>query len=200
MTRPPTTPGRSPRRWTRWVAVVGTLVIALVGWFQWRHVENVRTDRQLETFGVTVLREDPPPLSRARTVSGESRLRWVRGLWGSAEVAGTPEEFLGDLRAATDAASLDPPFCVVPTERNHGIIRTVDHTLLDATYICEVSRGRQHWGRVVVRVREDGSVEVTFAVGPRSMVPRIRQHFIDDEPVVIVPRAAPLGWGTRDVR
>ena len=199
MSRPPTTPGRSPRRRTRWVAVVVALVVTVVGWSQWRHAENVRTDRQLDTLGVAVLRDDFR-VSRTWMVSDQFGVRWVRGLWGSAEVAGTPEEFLGDLRAATDAASLDPPFCVVPTERNRGIIRTVDHTLLDATYICEVSRGRQHWGRVVVRVLEDGSVEVTFAVGPRSMVPRIRQHFVDDEPVDLGRGPTSSGRSGRDAR
>ncbi|GIG37674.1 hypothetical protein [Cellulomonas pakistanensis] len=158
-------------------AVAGTVVVG--GFVQYRHAEDARTRAQIETIGNALVRGDVGTATRAKPGSGRLSSQYFHGLWATRELAGSPEDSVADLRAGTDAASVKPPTCLIPTEQNHGILRTVDHTVLDAAYVCEVSRGRQHFGRVVIRQLDDGLVEVTFALGPHSLTRRILHHFRD---------------------
>lgn len=180
--RPAAAPRRRPRRrWLRVVGVVLAVALAIGGGVECRKVEDARILTQLETLVETVAGGEDGPTVRTRPGIGRLKSRYFTGFWGSRELTRTPDDSVADLGIGAEAAALDPPTCLVPTERTLGILRAVDHTLVDAEYICEVRGGRRYLGRVVVRRLDDGMVKLELALGRHPMVPSIHRHFPDAE-------------------
>lgn len=145
-----------------------------MGFAQWRHAEDLRTDAQVRTLVRAVLGVG----TQQAAVPATSPL--LEGFRGGFQRSGTVADALADLRASVESASLDGPFCLAPSERTLGILRTVEPTLVDAATICEVRRGRQHWGRVVIRILDDETLSITYALGPRSATDSLRRSFPDE--------------------
>jgi hypothetical protein len=157
------------------------LVLALVlGFAQWRHVEHLRTDLQVEAVHAS-LTDDATSRSERRRVSLSSGFSTtvVHGFWGSAVVPRPPDVVLGDLSAASAAVGLASPSCLQPSERNRALLERIDPDLPVAWRVCDVGGRGRHLGRVAVFTRADGGSGVRYELGARSFSLSIR-HLVPD--------------------
>lgn len=135
--------------------------------------ERERTDTQIRTLREAVLGTDPSSHTALTGPQGNKfRFRPNNGLWGRAEVAGTPEDVIRDLATGTASASIDEPLCVSPDTRRPG--DTLAARGIDVgAHACEVTRSGRPFGSVIVISRGVGSdgqprSYVRYGFGPDS--------------------------------